>query len=206
MRIQSTAEGVNFSVEEYKNDDRLLLPDGTLSGKTIGIFSDEVKAADLEKDCSGITQVIPIEYLTNGRKNAVYQYNGKKYGFYLAKEGDYFDLLLLDFLDEFEDAGYHHNEYKIRAEPILQQSFRRYEEDGEYIWKKWNTESRYVYYVANPFFRVGLENENALNYGDEGYDKYQDDGFIIRQTRINYGKTSYNGDRRPERSGAIRWA
>lgn len=26
------------------------------------------------------------------------------------------------------------------------------------------------------------------NYGDEGYDKYQDDGFIIRLTRINYEK------------------
>lgn len=38
----------------------------------------------------------------------------------MVKEENYFDLLLIDFIYEFEDAGYHHNEYKIRVEPILQ--------------------------------------------------------------------------------------
>ena len=189
--IEGSASSTTCTVEDYTNSDSLLNSDGTLSSRTIKNFADEVKAANLEADCSEITQVIPVEYLTTEEKNAVYQYNGKEYGFYLAKEGDYFDLLLIDFVYEFEDTGYHNNEYKIRVEPILQQSFRRYEEDGEYIWKKWDTESRYVYYVANPCFWVGLDNENALNYGDEGYDKHQDDGLIIQQTRVNYGKISY---------------
>lgn len=187
----SAATTTDLTVEDYTNDDKLLLPDGTLSGKTIGIFADEVKAAPVETDCSEITQVIPIDYLRTAEENAVYQYNGKEYGFYLAKEEDYFDLLLIDFTYEFKDTGYHNNEYKIRVEPILQQSFRRYEEDGEYVWKKWDTESRYVYYVANPCFLVYLKNENTLNYGDEGYEKESDPGLIIQQTRVNYGKISY---------------
>lgn len=38
---------------------------------------------------------------------------------------------------------------------------------------------------------VKLENENALNYGDVGYDKHNDTGLIIQQSRANYGKISY---------------
>lgn len=36
-----------------------------------------------------------------------------------------------------------------------------------------------------------VQNENALNYGDSGYSKYDDEGVIILQSRTNYGKISY---------------
>lgn len=47
------------------------------------------------------------------------------------------------------------------------------------------------YYVANPRFISVVKNENALNYGDNGYTKLTDDRVIISQFRTNYGKVSY---------------
>ena len=60
---------------------------------------------------------------------------------------------------------------------------------GVYTWAKTTTINRY--YVANPRFISIVKNENALNYGDKGYNKLTDDGVIISQFRINYGKVSY---------------
>lgn len=135
--IQSTAEEINFSVEEYTSDDRLLLPDGTLSSRTIVDFSSDVKVASAGDDCSELTQVIPVEYLSTDEEAAVYQYYGQEYGFYLAKEEDCFDLLLIDFVYEFEDEGHSDLEYKIGIDPILQESFKRItNNDGSYSWVK----------------------------------------------------------------------
>ena len=45
--------------------------------------------------------------------------------------------------------------------------------------------------MANPRCLSVVQNENFLNYGDSGYDKMGDDGVIIQQFRVNYGKVSY---------------
>ena len=55
--------------------------------------------------------------------------------------------------------------------------------------KKIQTDNRY--YVANPRFLAVARNENSLNYGDDGYDKLQDEGVMVSQTRLNYGEISY---------------
>ena len=73
----SAATATDFTVEDYTNDDKLLLPDGTLSTKKIRDFANEVKTAESGEDCSEITQVIPIEYLSTSQDNAEYQYYGK---------------------------------------------------------------------------------------------------------------------------------
>lgn len=44
----------------------------------------------------------------------MYQYNGKEYGYYVAKEGDNFDVLLIDFIYDFTDRERFDNEYTIR--------------------------------------------------------------------------------------------
>lgn len=73
----------------------------------------------------------------------------------------------------------------------MQQSFYRTQTSGgTYEWKKYDG-TRYTYYVANPRFLSYVQNENALNYGDSGYSKYDDEGVIILQSRTNYGKISY---------------
>lgn len=191
--IMASAEENNniLSVENYTESDKLLQEDGVLSSKNIQVFATEIKAADTTYDCSEITQVIPKQYMESTEENATYHYNGKEYGFYMVKENEYFDLLLIDFIYEFDDVNHSDLEYKIRIEPILQQSFiRESSADGGYTFKKAD-EERYTYYVANPRFLSVLENENALNYGDEGYDKKKDTGLIIQQSRTNYGQISY---------------
>lgn len=181
-----------FSDEEYTESDRLLNSDGSTSLKTIGSFSDEVKSASIGTAFPELAQVIPRQYLETSETDAVFQYNGKEYGYYVAKEGNLFDVLLIDFVYEFEDGKVHSDlEYKIRIKPILQQTFLRSDDgDGNYIWTK-SALSNYRYYVANPRFLSVVQNENALNYEDNGYNKATDDGVIIQQFRINYGKISY---------------
>ena len=184
---------IYYSEEKYTNSDYLLLDDGTESlTKTIKDFSEEVKAAPTGIAFPELSQVIPLEYLESSEEEEVFQYNGKEYGFYVAKDGNYFDVLLIDFVYEFEDNQTHSNiEYKIRIKPILQQTFLRGVDDtGNYIWTKSELGS-YTYYVANPRFLSVIQNENSLNYGDNGYNKINDDGVIIQQYRVNYGKISY---------------
>lgn len=180
-----------FSNEEYTESDRLLNSDGSTSVKTIGTFSNEVKAASIGTAFPELAQVIPRQYLESTQQNAVFQYNGKEYGFYVVKEGDSFDVLLIDFVYEFEDSEEHSNiEYKIRIKPLLQQTFKRSKSNnGDYVWQK--AANNYTYYVANPRFLGVVQNENALNYGDNGYNKATDNGVIILQNRINYGIIRY---------------
>lgn len=164
---------------DYTDNDNLCNLDGSVSSKTIKDFANEVKAASNATSFPEITKVIPAQYLESTETNATYSYNGKEYGFYVAKEDDYFDVLLIDFVYEFADGAEHSDlEYKIQIKPLLQQSFIRISTSDGYIWQKRTDSARYKYYVANPRFLSVVQNENALNYGDDGYSKYNDDGVI----------------------------
>ena len=188
------AEGNNnyFTIEEYTNSDKLLRSDGTSSLKDILEFAEEVKAGK-STYYPELAEVIPRQYLESQDENAIFAYNGKEYGFYVVKNEEKFDVLLIDFVYEFEENDSIHNsdiEFRIRIKPLLQQSFSRTtDKTGAYTWKKATTTRKY--YVANPRFISVVANENALNYGDDGYDKQTDDGVIISQFRTNYGKVSY---------------
>ncbi|MBQ8375067.1 MAG: hypothetical protein IJX98_05800 [Clostridia bacterium] len=163
---------------------------GVLSIKKIRDFASEVKSATSGTAFPELSQVIPRQYLETTVENEVFQYNGEEYGFYMVKEGEYFDLLLIDFVYEFQDNEDHEYEYIIQVKPILQQSFAREMVDGNYTWKKTSVE-RNKYYVAQPRFLTRVLNENDLNYGDIGYNKLNDSGMIIRQSRTNYAQLLY---------------
>lgn len=181
------AEESIFPVEQYTDDDYLLMADGKKSTKNILDFASEVKG-DKYTYYPELAEVIPRQYLESQEKKATFAYNGKEYGFYVSKNDDVFNVLLIDFKYEFYDES--DLEYKIKILPILQQNFVRTTDDsGAYTWKK--TTSAATYYVGNPRFLSEVKNENALNYGDEGYSKILDDGTIIQQSRTNYGKISY---------------
>lgn len=193
--VEVSAEENFISIaEDYTESDYLLLSNGSTSlSRTIRDFSTDTKNAYSGADCSEITQVIPRQCLESTETSAVYQHNGAEYGFYMVKEGNFFDLLLIDFVYEFENGHESDIEYKIRIEPILQQSFIRSQTStGSYEWQKYDNEGeRYTYYVANPRFYTYIQNENDLNYGDVGYSMDYDNGVIILQSRVNYGKISY---------------
>lgn len=180
------------TVEEYTSSDKLLKRDGAESAKQITIFADEVKAAEEDTRFDELAEVIPAQYLNATEQNAVYQYNGKEYGFYVVKDGEYFDVLLIDFIYVFDATDHSDAEYLIKIKPILQQTFLRITLlNGQYSWKKVDAPLRYTYYVSNPRFLSALENENAYNAGDTEYVCDADEGLIIMQSRVNYGNIYY---------------
>lgn len=151
------AEGNIFPVEQYTYDDYLLMADGKQSTKSILDFASEVKENKYTY-YPELAEVIPRQYLESQEKKATFAYNGKEYGFYVSKNDDVFNVLLIDFIYEFYNES--DLEYKIQISPILQQNFVRTTDDsGAYTWKK--TTSAATYYVGNPRFLSEVKNENA---------------------------------------------
>lgn len=152
------ADDSYMSVEQYTERDSLLKKDGTESLKTIQKFAEEVQSGQYNACYPELAEVIPRQYLESQEKKATFAYNGKEYGFYVSKNDDVFNVLLIDFKYEFYDES--DLEYKIKILPILQQNFVRTTDDsGAYTWKK--TTSAATYYVGNPRFLSEIKNENA---------------------------------------------
>ena len=127
-----------LTAEQYTNSDYLLYDNGTESHeKTIQSFAEGLADANVGTSANDITMVIPSQYLETVNDQTFY-YCGKEYGFFLVKNGDIFDLLLIDFVFEFdrEDTSNNqeplNNEYKMEIKPILQQSFKRTGVEGDY--------------------------------------------------------------------------
>lgn len=152
------ADDSYLSVEQYTESDNLLKEDGTESLKAIQKFAEEVQTGQYNACYPELAEVIPRQYLESQEKKATFAYNGKEYGFYVSKNDDVFNVLLIDFKYEFYDES--DLEYKIKILPILQQNFVRTTDDsGAYTWKK--TTSAATYYVGNPRFLSEIKNENA---------------------------------------------
>ena len=152
------AEGNIFPVEQYTDDNYLLMADGKQSTKSILDFAAEVKE-DKYTYYPELAEVIPRQYLESQEKKATFAYNGKEYGFYVSKNDDVFNVLLIDFIYKFYNNK-SDLEHKIKISPILQQNFVRTTDDsGAYTWKK--TTSAATYYVGNPRFLSEIKNENA---------------------------------------------
>lgn len=121
------AEGNIFPVEQYTDDDYLLMADGKQSTKSILDFASEVKENKYTY-YPELAEVIPRQYLESQEKKATFAYNGKEYGFYVSKNDDVFNVLLIDFIYEFYNES--DLEYKIQISPILQQNFVRTTDDS----------------------------------------------------------------------------
>ena len=80
------ADKNDFTDADYTDSDYLLQSNGRESNKTISAFVSEVKAAPNGTQFVELAEVIPAQYLNSTEPNAVYQYNGKEYGFYVVKE------------------------------------------------------------------------------------------------------------------------
>ena len=153
------ADDSYLSVEQYTESDNLLKEDGTESLKAIQKFAEEVQTGQYNACYPELAEVIPRQYLESQEKKATFAYNGKEYGFYVSKNDDDFNVLLIDFKYEFYNNK-SDLEHKIKISPILQQNFVRTTDDsGAYTWKK--TTSAATYYVGNPRFLSEIKNENA---------------------------------------------
>lgn len=97
--VETHAETNYFSAEQYTESDQLLQADGSRSStRRIQDFANDVITGGYNQSFPELAQIVPLEYLETTEVNAEFAYNGKEYGFYLAKEGEYFDLLLIDFV------------------------------------------------------------------------------------------------------------
>ena len=141
------ADDSYLSVEQYTESDNLLKEDGTESLKAIQKFAEEVQTGQYNACYPELAEVIPRQYLESQEKKATFAYNGKEYGFYVSKNDDDFNVLLIDFKYEFYNNK-SDLEHKIKISPILQQNFVR-------------TTAAATYYVGNPRFLSEVKNENA---------------------------------------------
>lgn len=89
-RVEAACADINYySAEQYTEDDGLLQVDGSHSlSRRIKDFAEDVRAANYNYSFPELAQVVPRQYLESTEQNAEFAYNGKEYGFYLAKEGD----------------------------------------------------------------------------------------------------------------------
>ena len=123
------ADDSYLSVEQYTESDNLLKEDGTESLKAIQKFAEEVQAGQYNACYPELAEVIPRQYLESQEKKATFAYNGKEYGFYVSKNDDVFNVLLIDFIYKFYNNK-SDLEHKIEISPILQQSFIRTTDDS----------------------------------------------------------------------------
>lgn len=176
---------LTFTAKNYTDSDKLLTHDGKLLEKDIETFAEQTNALANGAVVDELDMVIPRAYLESST-DGIYQYYGKEYGFYMIRDGKYFDLLLINFLFEMESVDpATYNTFKIKVEPILQQSFVREGNEGNYKYKKHNGRPL-EYCVYNPRFENCLYNENEFNFGDDGYIKQADGGITIRQVEPRY--------------------
>ena len=90
--VEAEAEMKYFSAEQYTESDQLLLSNGTPSpNRSINNFATDVKSGYNGQSFPELAQVVPLEYLESTDANAEFSYNGKEYGFYMAKEVKLFD-------------------------------------------------------------------------------------------------------------------
>ena len=90
--VEAEAEMKYFSAEQYTESDQLLLSNGTPSpNRSINNFATDVKSGYNGQSFPELAQVVPLEYLESTETNAEFSYNGKEYGFYMAKEVKLFD-------------------------------------------------------------------------------------------------------------------
>ena len=128
--VEASTSSTYFSAEIYTEDDHLLQPNGGLSNRLITDFAADVKQGTVGQSYPELSQVVPLEYLETTETNAEFAYNGKEYGFYMAKSGNFFDVLLTDFIYEFDDVNHTNNELRSGSNRFYSSAFIGREQRG----------------------------------------------------------------------------
>ncbi len=209
-------ETMEEKCERFTSDERL--PNDNT--RTIFDVICEIKQLNDRGRVNDLEQVIPIEYLRDQGENVVYKYFGIRYGFIVIHEIheiekydhelnkdnieviEYTYISIYDIKNELENG-----ESKIEIEGLLSICIDYHNFDEEY----WDIDSGFYYvvnagggvdtydfrkdiYLKNVSFNELFLNEQELNYGDIGYSKNNDNGLIIRQTRVNYREVKRKTD------------
>lgn len=186
--------------EYYTSTDFLKNSDGSLDSNKLGKnLAAEIMAKEDREEVTGLDKIIPIEYL---RMDAYalqvpeyFTYIGAEYGFVVSHESGLPDkanslgvlnVFLFD-LEWTDNSVANVNTQTASIVPILQRQFEYFvEPDGTEKWVVVTGSFPRNFYITDIGFDTALLNENALNYGDAGYNKMTDEGVIIQQNYLNY--------------------
>ncbi len=173
------------SLEEYTDSDELLNINGDSSNKTIEDFATEVNNLDEGDEVEDLIRVVPIEYVRFIEDDYVFQYSGREYGFFVFHHKlvstKLIDFVLINFTYEYNDVHCY-----LTIKLLLQVTLQYNNDNGSETWTIFEEKESKAYYIANPRFASFLQNENSLNYGDQGYSKKDDMGTIIEQANLYY--------------------
>lgn len=190
------------AIDKLKNGD-------SHTKETIEKYCKEINdTMDIGDEVTKLNQMIPQEVLDGVSIGGRYQYFGAEYGFvverqYMARyiypdgyivpedkvdEQTYLHIAVIDYTwgnYTFENEV-RNNEYIAKISIILDADFHYELKSGRRVPVKWQDDMSVSYSLWNIGILQTLLNENALNYGDPGYDKLKDDGPIIQQCRVNF--------------------
>ena len=145
----------------------------------------ETDYPDLQNDY--IWRLIPKELF---RHTGEWFYRGAGYSFYvhtlcpIPSRRDYYSDVA------FIDNRYSYN--KVTNEITVGVSIKAYSYNSYYDFNNtfhteyYGTMTKMKYYLTDLQFFTVLKNEHELNNDDDGYSKFNDNGTIITQTRVNY--------------------
>ena len=176
----------DYLLEKYTDTDKLTNENGDEISKTIFDFANEVKGKNDYTEVTDLTKVIPVKYVRFIENGYTFQYSGKEYGFFvnhrIFRNYQLVDVVLFDFEYSYKDIY-----CSARIDLLLQETFKYKNNNGTDSWFRCDiTEGEKDYYIVNPRFVSAIQNENALNFGDNGYTKKKDAGAIIQQATLNF--------------------
>jgi len=197
----------------YTSSDKL--KDGNFeTGKKLVDFCKEIKDnMDIGVEVPELNQMVPQEVLDGVPVKGRYQYFGAEYGFVVERrykarylhpesyilpedridEETYLHIAIINYdwgVYAPNNLG-HQNEYIAKISIILDADFCFEGKSANRVPEIWVDEAPVHYYLWNIGILQTLLNENALNYGDPGYDKLKDDAPIIQQSRVNFKEIEY---------------
>ena len=182
----------SYNIEQYSLNDELskkytdsdYLKDkygNNLSGK-IGNYTDEIKNKQGNDEVSDLTKIIPEKYIRFIEDGYTYQYSGKAYGFFVNHRqfgvNQLVDIVVYDFTYAYNDIY-----CSVKINLLLQETFQ-YKDEKWFICN--DPDLKKDYYIVNPSFVSAIQNENALNFSDNGYNKKTDKGAIIQSATLNF--------------------
>lgn len=159
-----------------------------------------------------IIQIIPKElFFQFGR----HLYIGREYGFFvnttidILNSCDYaVDVVVFDIINTRPDFDNYVYSGSTKVVHLFEYKYRAVSRDTHGYWYDYDSNLDKVvfphihsdmidYFIKNVSFKHFLENETALNPGDDGYIPNEDNGAFFIQTRLNYegvGSLNYNSD------------
>ena len=165
-------------LEKYTNTDKLF----DEPNKEITDFAQDVKSKTDGEEVKDLTKVIPEKYVRFVDDGYSFYYIGKEYGFFVnhreMQARQFIDVVLVDFTYNCNDI------YCSNKITLLLQETLLYKDDRWFICH--NSDFKKDYYIVNPSFISAIQNENALNFSDNGYNKKTDKGAIIQSATLNF--------------------